>query len=261
MLDLKRIGVFTRDVSQDYRLDALSRLFKRAHIELVVDAATAAPESLDLVIALGGDGTVLRALAAMPGVPVLAVNFGTVGFLTQCDRTQMDNVLVRLLSDDYQIEERLTLEISHAGQSYRCLNEVVIKGMTHMVTVGIDVNGRRVHSPRGDGVIVGTPTGSTAYLMSAGAPLVTPDVDCIIIKALNEYSFSSRSIIVPGQAAVELALEQSRDTDVSVIIDGMTRLPISNGQRVQIARSPVPARLVYFESDYFFRNLKERLRW
>lgn len=261
MLELRRIGLYTRDDEQDYRLGSMEKLFRRAGIEFVTDTSATANQQFDLVIALGGDGTVLRALAAHPEAPVLAVNFGQVGFLTQSDRDELDKVLVRLLSDDYFIEERLTLQVTIGDRSYRCINEVVVKSSLHMVEVACSVNDRKVHNPRGDGVIVGTPTGSTAYLMSTGAPLVVPDVDCIILKPLNEYSFSSRSIILSGSARIRLTITSAREGDVAAAIDGRVQLPLKAGDTLEIARSPRPARLVCFEADYFFRNLRERLRW
>jgi len=260
MLDLKRIGVFTRDEEIRPRLTGLERLFGRAGIELVYDGVPT-PGELDLVISLGGDGTVLRALRTHPGVPVLAVNFGNVGFLTQCDEDALDRVLVRLLSDDYQVEERLTLHVEHRGETHHCINEVVLKSATSMVVVGMSINDRLVHTPRGDGVIVGTPTGSTAYLLSTGAPLVTPDVDCILLRPLNEYSFSSRTIILPGSAVVRLEVQSGREDDIGISIDGRDRLEVEPGDVITARRSDTPARLVYFEDDYFFRNLKERLGW
>lgn len=259
MIDLRQIGLFTRDTTQDYRLDSMRKLFRRAGIELFTDST--ADVDLDLVIALGGDGTVLRALAAHPGVPVLAVNFGHVGFLTQCDREGLDKVLVRLLADDYQIEERLTLEVRCGDRRWRCINEVVVKGAVHMIEVGMRVNGRHIHTPRGDGVIIGTPTGSTAYLLSTGAPIVTPDVDCIIMQPLNEYSFSSRSVIVPGSATISLTVASGREGDIGLAVDGGERILLSVGDVVEMQRSPKPARLVYFEADYFFHNLRKRLSW
>ncbi|MEE2786725.1 MAG: NAD(+)/NADH kinase [Myxococcota bacterium] len=261
MLELRRIGLFLRDDDQSYPVLGLEKVLQRAGIELVNDAWRRPAKNLDLIIALGGDGTVLRALTAYPNVPVLAINFGNVGFLTQSDREDFDRVLVRLLSDDYFIEERLTLDITFAGQTYRSINEMVLKGVSHMVEVDIDVNDRRVHTPRGDGVIIGTPTGSTAYLLSTGAPLVVPDVDCIIVKPLNEYSFSSRTIILPGNAHIRLKLNSQRETDVRFSVDGLQPIPLSDRAELTISRSAQPARLVCFESDYFFRNLRERLRW
>jgi NAD+ kinase len=262
MLDLKRIGYFTRDENQDYRLGSMRKLFSRANIELVELDRENPGQPVDLVMALGGDGTVLRALSAFPGIPVLAVNFGTLGFLTASDRGDLDRVLVRLLSDDYFIEDRLTLQIDHRGQSYRCINEVVVKSSIHMIQVGVEVDGCETHKPRGDGVIVGTPTGSTAYLLSTGAPVIKPDVDCIILKPLNEYSFGSRSLIMPGSSKLTLHVElERRDQEVLLVIDGKHKANVTSGDVIEVRRSQVPARLIFFERDYFFRNLKSRLDW
>ncbi len=263
LLELKHVGIFTRDNASDddYRLDVIQRLFSRARIEVTrLPAEGIGP--LDLIIALGGDGTVLRALSTWPGVPVLAVNFGHLGFLTASDRSELDSVLVRLLGDDYFLEERLTLEVTHRGAAYRCVNEVVVKGTTHMIQIGIQVNGQPVSNPRGDGVIVGTPTGSTAYLLSTGAPLIMPNVDCINVKPLNEYSFSSRSMILPGSARVDLQVaDEIRGGEILLVCDGNHVVRVTPGDAIRVERSTVPARLVFFEQDYFFRNLKSRLHW
>lgn len=261
MLDLKRVGLFLRDDVQDYPSDGIAKLFQRAGIELIRDARKNNLIELDLVIALGGDGTVLRALGMYPTTPVLAVNYGNVGFLTQSERGDLEKVLVQLLSDEYFIEDRLALEIKHRGQTYRSINEAVVKSSAHMVEVATYINDRLIHTPRGDGVIVGTPTGSTAYLLSTGAPLVVPDVDCIVLKPLNEYSITSRTIILAGSAQIRLELDFGREKDVALVIDGSKRIKLADGDSIEIKRSATPARLVCFEPDYFFRNLKERLRW
>lgn len=262
MLSIHRIGLFTRDTTQDYPKNQLLRLFSRAGIELVDDPEELAQGQFDLVIALGGDGTVLRALAAHPATPVLAINFGTIGFLTQADRSQLNDLLVRLLADEYQIEERLSLDIELDGQRWRAVNEAVIKSPLHMAELAVNVNGQRMFPAlRGDGLIIGTPTGSTAYLLSTGAPIVTPEVDCMIIKPLNEYSLSSRSVIVPGSTQVQVELLSDREDAVHLIIDGTLIRQLSQGDRLTVRRSNQPARLMRFDEDYFFRNLRERLRW
>ena len=265
-LKLKRVGVFRRDAHGDYPLDSLRKVFSRASIEVVLLPENDEGLPLDLIVALGGDGTVLRALNAWPGVPVLAVNFGHLGFLTASDRSELDRVLVRLLADDFFVEERLTLAVVHRERTFRCVNEVVVKGTTHMVTIDLAVDGRAVTSPRGDGVIVGTPTGSTAYLLSTGAPLMVPSVDAIIVKPLNEYSFSSRSIILPGSAVVDLHVVPTdrpagQTGETLLVADGNEVVQVSPGDDIRVHRHPVPARLVFFERDSFFRNLKSRLRW
>ena len=264
-LQLQRVGVFRRDSHGDYPLDSLRKVFGRANIDVVMLPEESGSGALDLIVALGGDGTVLRALNAWPGVPVLAVNYGHLGFLTASDRSELDRVLVRLLADDYFVEERLTLAVVHRGVTHRCVNEVVVKGTTRMITIDLAVDGRAVTSPRGDGIIVGTPTGSTAYLLSTGAPLMVPSVDAIIVKPLNEYSFSSRSIILPSAARIDLRLVPSERDPASgealLVADGGDVVQVAPGDEVRVERHPIPARLVFFERDSFFRNLKSRLHW
>ncbi len=259
---LERIGLFTRDQTQDYPFETIERLFSRTNIHVYRLPGETPTEPLDLVIALGGDGTVLRALNAFPGVPVLAVNFGHLGFLTACDRSELDSGLVRLLAEDYHVEDRLTLEVRHGDRAYRCVNEVVVKGTSHMITTNIRVNDQHVSRSRGDGVIVGTPTGSTAYLLATGGPILMPVVNGIILKPLNEYSFTSRSVLMPSDARVSLEIaSDERSDDILLVADGGAPVRLESGARIEITRSNVPARLVFFEDDSFFRNLRSRLNW
>lgn len=255
---LRRVALITRDDEQEYPVDLIRARLAAVGAELV-DGAGA--EGVDLVVALGGDGTVLRALGAYPQAPTLAVNFGRVGFLTQCDRDGLEEALARVVRGEYFVEERLALDVRRGALRARCINEVVWKGIAHISEVSLWVDGDHVHTSRGDGLIVGTPTGSTAYLMSTGAPIVTPGVSCFIANPLNEYSFSSRPLIFAGDASLEVRVEDCRAGDLVLVIDGGERLPLSAGERVQVSRAADPTLLVAFEPSCFFRNLRERLRW
>ena len=267
-----RVALVTRDALKGYPLEVLKRRFVERGAEVISRAESASLSDVtelpegdlqhpDVVIALGGDGTVLKALVAYPKAPTLAVNFGRVGFLTQCDREGLLPAVDRLLSGDYWIEERLALEAHWVGRRARCINELVIKGVAHMCELSLSVDGHEVKQMRGDGLIIGTPTGSTAYLMSTGAPLVTPGVSCLIANPLNEYNFSSRPIILPGDAQVEVRVESCRDRDVVAVIDGGERHPLRAGDSFTLKRSLDPTLLVNFDSQSFFRNLRERMRW
>ena len=255
---LRRVALITRDDEQDYPADLIRARLSAVGAELVEGPGQ---EGVDMVIALGGDGTVLRALVSYPQAPTLAVNFGRVGFLTQCDRDGLEAVLGRVVRGEYFVEERLALEVRHGAQRTRCINEVVWKGIAHISEVSLWVDGYHVHTSRGDGLIVGTPTGTTAYLMSTGAPIVTPGVSCLIANPLNEYNLSSRPLIFPGDASLEVRVEECRPNDLFLVIDGGDRRPLLVGERVEIARAADPTLLVAFEPSYFFRNLRERLRW
>ena len=256
------IGGFFRDgIDPEPTLDALEPLCRQYQVAMTDLSHHEMSADVDLIIAFGGDGTVLRALERFPDLPVLAVNYGNIGFLTQCEREDLLSTVERTLAGDYSIEERLTLSVTTDEWTERAVNEVVIKGERHMVEVAVSVNGRRMSCPRGDGLIVGTPTGSTAYLMSTGAPIVVPEVDCMIVNPLNEYSFSSRPVILPGDAEVYLEVTPSRDTAVSVSVDGRAPRYLKPPMVLDIRRAPRPAKLVTFNTDYFFDNLRERLKW
>lgn len=261
---INKIALITRGDEQSYPRHELQNLLSPHQIELVEGPGF---ENVDLVLALGGDGTVLRAVSAYPEAPTLAVNYGRVGFLTQCDREDLELVVSRVLAQNYFIEKRLAMEIIHQGHdgeslgTWRCINEVVFKGIIHMNELTLNIDGHYIHTARGDGLIVGTPTGSTAYLMSTGAPLVTPGVSCIIANPLNEYRFSSRAIILPGEAELSVTVDHCRPKDLMMIIDGDYPLIINEKDTVTIKRASTPTLLVAFEPQYFFRNLKERLNW
>mgnify|MGYP003977047637 CR=1 FL=1 len=129
---------------------------------------------------MGGDGTVLRLLDLCPESPVLAINYGTVGFLTAGDRTELAQVLDRLVSGDYLISERLVLQCRHPTGQLRAVNEVMVRTSNRLVFVDVYVDDTKIRTTVADGVVVGTPTGSTGFLMSAGAPIVMPEVRCLV---------------------------------------------------------------------------------
>lgn len=261
---LRRVAVIRRDQVQRYPSTELSDLLASEGVELVEGEGH---DDVDLVIAMGGDGTVLQALSAYPSQPTLAINFGRVGFLTQGDRGELVPLVQRLLRRDYFIEHRLAIEVSvrsldgSVSAPRRCINEVVLKGIAHINELTLSIDGDAVHTCRGDGIIIGTPTGSTAYLMSTGAPLVTPGVNCLIASPLNEYNFSSRPMILPGESSLTVRVDHARPRDLMLIMDGDTPQSIDMGVEVYVSRSARPTLLVAFEPQFFFHNLRERMHW
>lgn len=260
-LTLRRVGFLIKDQDGDYPVPKMAQIFQRSGIEMVRLDSTP-PGELDLILVMGGDGTVLRALCEYPGVPALAINYGTVGFLTAGDSDDLERIVTRLLAGDCFIEERLMLQSTFRGQSYNIVNELVVKGTTKMVSVDIIIDDVPIHTVRGDGVIVGTPTGSTSYLLSTGSSIVVPTVDCFILSGINEYRFSSRGLVLDSRSRVKLRIsEATRETDIFAAHDGRDKIPISPGEEVTIQKAPDNIRLVFFEKGYFFRNLKSRLDW
>ncbi len=267
MIELRRIGLVIRDESQTYPLERLQSLVAMHGATLDLLGAGHALDNhdkphYDLLLAMGGDGTVLRALSNFPDVPVLGVNFGSLGFLTAGEQRDIERLVDQLFAGQFFMEKRLVLRTTYKENSYLAINELVVKATTKMIAVDVFVDDHFVHTFRGDGVIVGTPTGSTSYLMSTGSSIVMPTVDCFILNGINEHRFSSRSLIIDGASTVRLRINPaSRDPEMFLAHDGRDKIDLEPEDEVQVRRADRPVRLVFFESDYFFRNLKSRLRW
>lgn len=262
MIKFRTIGVLLRDSNQKSPLKYLKSLFEAIGAEIVVLKKSRPRKHLDLVIAMGGDGTVLRALDMMPGCPVLAINYGTVGFLTAGDQNDLKTLLQRLLKNDYIISERLLLSCRINGKTLHAVNEVSLRSSMRMIQVEVFVNEARIRTIRGDGVIVGTPTGSTGYLLSTGAPVVMPDADCIVLDGINEYNFTSRALILPADKEIRLSVTSLLPgQEALLIVDGKLAAKVKPRQKLVIRRSERNAQLIFFDENYFFHNLSSRLSW
>ncbi len=262
MIEFNTIGVLLRDITQNYPLDYLKSLFEPLGATLHILNRSHPEEKLDLVIAMGGDGTVLHALEIAPDCPVLAINYGTVGFLTAGDRDDLKSLLNRLLEGDYFLSERMLLRGEFNGNVFHAVNEIAIKSSLRMININVFVNEAPIRTIRGDGVIVGTPTGSTGYLLSTGAPVVMPDTDCFILDGINEYNFSSRALILSPNSHIRLhvaALQKGRQALLNV--DGKPEGQLPEGGEIVLTRSERRGKLIFFSEDYFFRNLSSRLSW
>ncbi len=261
-LELNKIGILTRSFGEDYPLKELRELFSRYQISVVHIDDDIDVGELDMVVAMGGDGTVLRALERFPNCPVLAINFGTIGFLTAGDRTDMEHIIELLMDGRYIISERLMLNCRYPNGQIHVVNEVLIRASHKLVFTDVFVDDAEIRTISGDGVIVGTPTGSTGHLLSTGAPIVVPDVRCLILDGINEYNFSSRALILPPDVQIRLHISaETRDDDVSLIADGRRLGKLVPGQEVHISQAEHRARLIYLDPHYFFRNLSSKLSW
>lgn len=262
----KKIGILLRDEEQQYPLDQVKAVCTMHGIDTcLLDEGEDGqdPDDLDVAIAMGGDGTVLKALRRLPQVPVLAINFGKVGFLTAGDRKDFAAIISRLVQGDYFISERLRLSCRYpGGNKIPAINEVIIRAHNRLVFTDVFVDDTKIRTIRGDGVIVGTATGSTGTLLSTGAPIVMPGVRCIILDGINEYNFTSRALIISPESHVRLYISpETRDGHVYLMADGTELGELLPGQQVEIIRSSYNAKLIYFESNYFFQNLSSKLSW
>ncbi|GAA1906329.1 MAG: NAD kinase [Williamsia herbipolensis] len=217
----------------------------------------------ELVIVLGGDGTFLRAaeLAYPAGIPVLGINLGHIGFLAEAEANRIDEVMALLVAGNYAVEERMTLDITVLdgdtviGASW-AVNEASIQnptnqGVLEMVT---EVDGRPVASYGADGVLVSTPTGSTAYAFSAGGPVMWPDLEAILVVPSNAHALFTRPLVTSPASVIAIEVERSRQHAI-VSCDGRRTLEVPAGARIEVVRGAQSLRWVRIDSDPFADRL------
>ncbi len=226
-------------------------------------------EKIDILIVLGGDGTLLSAARALSGnrVPILAVNLGGLGFLTSVTLDELYPLLERVLAGKHRTSERMMLdaEIVRDGQSTErqcALNDAVAnKGaLARMLDFDVSVNGDAVGRYRADGIIVATPTGSTAYSLAAGGPIVDPDLDAFIITPICPHMLTNRPLVIPGTAKVELDFAAA-DDPVYITLDGQIGFELKANDRVAITKSSNRVVLIRPPSKTYFEVLRSKLRW
>ncbi len=223
----------------------------------------------DVLLVLGGDGTMLNAarLAAERGIPILGVNMGGLGFLTEVRLENLYPSLERVFANDFVLDERLMLRthIHRHGETVAqgvVLNDVVIsKGtLARMIELKIAIQGRFVTNLRGDGLIVSSPTGSTAYSLSAGGPIIDPEVQSLILTPISPHTLTHRPLIVPGHAEIEVTLT-SKDDGAMATLDGQVGVAITQGDSVVIQTSENRTRLIRFPESNYYDVLREKLKW
>jgi len=223
----------------------------------------------DVLLVLGGDGTMLNAarLAAERSIPILGVNMGGLGFLTEVRLENLYPSLERVFANDYVLDERLMLRIHihRHGKTVAqgvVLNDVVIsKGtLARMIELKIAIEGRFVTNLRSDGLIVSSPTGSTAYSLSAGGPIIDPAVQSLILTPVCPHTLTHRPLIVPGKDKIDLTLT-STDPGAMATLDGQVGVPITQGDTVTIQTSENRTRLIRFPESNYYDVLREKLKW
>ena len=224
--------------------------------------------AIDLAIVLGGDGTMLSVARRLApnDVPLIGVNLGRLGFLTDIPVARMEPTLAAMLDGHYTEERRTLLAVTLARidgttASAPALNEVVVNrgGLGSMIECAVRIDGRFVYAMRADGVIVATPTGSTAYALSTGGPIVAPEVPAFALVPIAPHALTHRPIAVPDRATIEITVSQGRDA--AVHCDGQAHFELTEGDRVIARRAPHTARFLHPESHDYFAMLREKLHW
>ena len=223
----------------------------------------------DLIVAIGGDGTMLHAarMAAMADVPVLGINRGRLGFLADVGPEQMVQSLDDALGGRCQAERRMLLaaQILADGRPIDALalNDVVVakRETGRMVDVRTWVNGAYVNTHVGDGFIIATPTGSTAYALSCGGPIVHPSLDAVVLVPVCPHTLSDRPIVVPASSVVEIELADRFESRAQVVCDGIVLCDLDPGVRLRVERARVSATLLHPPGHDYYRILRSKLHW
>jgi NAD+ kinase len=226
------------------------------------------PGQVDVIVVLGGDGTLLgvaRAVGAL-GVPILGVNLGGLGFLTATTLDEMMPALEAFLAGRMVIEERMMLAArvrrnAAAGGEFLALNDVVImkSAMSRIIDLSVAVDGEPATAYRADGLIIATPTGSTAYSLSAGGPILFPTMDAVVLTPICSHTLTNRPIVLPGTQRIEVTLLSSQE--IVLTVDGQVGFGLRERDSVEVARAASRIRLVRFPHKHFFSVLRTKLKW
>lgn len=229
--------------------------------------------SYDCVLALGGDGTILQVSRDLrdTGIPIVGVNLGTLGFLTEVEPVQVCQVLDRLMADDYEIEDRMNIR----GCVYKqdktpfkedvALNDIVVTraGYSRVIGLKVYVNNKVMEIYEADGVIVSTPTGSTGYNLSAGGPIVSPKTNIIIITPISPHSLTSKSIVLSSEDVIEieiLNMRKAQKEEAIVSFDGQPGTQLSPGDRIEVKKATETTHMVKLFDVGFYEVLREKMR-
>jgi len=285
-MQISSVGLFGRykDPNVSTTLDALRKHLENRDISVYIgdttadnisgtrieDSGLSVAETIDLAVVVGGDGTMLhvaRSLASY-ALPMIGINLGRLGFLTDLSADRMHEGLDELLRGEFTVEERIMLQvqISNGRDNLNesiALNDVTLsKGNTgRMIEFDTHVNSEPVGRTRGDGVIISTPTGSTAYALSAGGPILHPLLPAIVFAPICPHTLGHRPMVLDDSSIIELEILDLAGADGNVFIDGLKQLAVSGNEIIRISRAETVTRMVRINSHNHFTALRSKLGW
>jgi NAD+ kinase len=279
-----RIGIVTKHhlTGASPTLEALERWLRERQVAAAWAAEAAAlmpagercvvdrgriADDVDLILVLGGDGTLL-AVADIVGqggrdVPILGVNFGSLGFLTEITRPELFTALDAAVRGEAEHDLRIMLCGRARWTSRVALNDIVFTrtALSRMVDLAVTVGDQYVTSVRCDGLIVATPTGSTAYNLSAGGPVVHPAMDAVVLTPIAPHTLTHRPIVIPAEREVRVRAAGHEEQEIYLAFDGQHGFALRDGEEVTVTRAPKPIRLVRAANRNYFEVLREKLKW
>ena len=284
-ISVKRIGLIANPdkIASRQLIRKVARTIERHGRDVLADSGTARMADLsvssfpdvtslarevDLLLVFGGDGTMLAAARAVAGLatPILGVNIGSLGFLTEIPSSRVTEELPAIWEGNFSIEERSLLEatgtVSHDDLFQLALNDFVVsRGATsRLIELEVLVNGEPLTDYRADGLIISSPTGSTAYSLAAGGAIVSPSAAVLTITPICPHTLSNRSVIVSSESVIEVKV-RSQKLEIFLTADGQVQLPLFSGDRICVRRSTKSVRLVRLPKSSFFQTLRQKLHW
>ncbi len=282
---IQRVGIIAKPKLNTVAtvVNELREWFAARQIGLVFDTDTASiigdhlngvpqpdvPSQCDLIVVLGGDGTLLSVARVMGAhaVPVLAVNFGSLGFLTEITLEETFNTLENVLAGKATTQKRLMIDVTVTRKgarfaNYRALNDVVLTkaALARIIDIDVKINDQFVATYKADGLIVATPTGSTAYTLSAGGPIVFPTLAAMLISPIASHTLTFRTLVVPDTVTIELSLKTTQES-VFLTVDGQVGLALEGDDLLQVHKSAGSIELVESPNKTFFDVLRQKLKW
>lgn len=228
-----------------------------------VQSLNAPDARADVILSLGGDGTLLRGAqyALSWDAALLGVNLGRVGFLAEGEADALPTLLEQVVRGNYETERRAVLSVQTKGQQWYAINDVVMSrgGYARLITVTALVDGELAGRYIADGLVVATPTGSTGYSLSAGGPIISPKVDCMVLTPICAHSLQHRPTVVQGSAQIHLLLGSDAPQSACLQVDGQTRAQLDDGAVVEISRADRTLRLIHTGDQPFFNLVREKL--
>lgn len=218
----------------------------------------------DVALVLGGDGTMLRAVQMAGDIPLLGINFGTLGYMTAVDKSRAEEAVEKLISGDYTVERRMMLDVKvirggNVVLSARALNDGVISRGERILLMKEYFDNKLVYKFSGDGLIVATPTGSTAYSLAAGGPVAPGDMQMIITTPVCPHSIYIRPVIASSETTIAITVENKLGDAGTLNIDGQTLCHVTDGDRVEFTKSSKEAKLVFIDNKNFYDVLRYKL--
>ncbi|MFC1749499.1 NAD(+) kinase [Pseudomonadota bacterium] len=286
-IKFKHVGIISKfsDVTIGETIESLAKFLVARNIDVLLDESAAKTlaeteletvnihqlgERCDLAIVVGGDGTLLHTARTLSDydIPLVGINLGRLGFLTDISPNDMLQRLDEILSGQYNEEKRFLLNSSviRDGEtilSDNAFNDVVVHkwNSVRMIEFETYVNGLLVHNQRSDGLIVSTPTGSTAYALSGGGPIVHPSLNAIILVPICPHTLSNRPIVLDAESQIKLVVKDSDKPHVRITLDGQTNHEIQDGDTIEIVKNSKPVRLIHPTDHDHYQILRAKLRW